>query len=126
MHLTPRYSRHAYAGGEICKREGPVDGKFDDSGTLTKASNRHADPLLAVPMIVEFDHIRCKASDWSVSGFRLETPLPGPKLGDVRSAVPRGRSETGNLRSKPVSGGAQRIVGKMGVALGCCCRRMPQ
>ena len=86
MHLAPRYSRHTYAGGGICKRKGPVDGKFDDSGTLTKASNRHADPLVAVPMIVEFDQVRCKVSEWDVSGFMLETPLPGSKLGDVASA----------------------------------------
>ena len=37
-------------------------------------------------MIVEFDQIRCKASEWDVSGFMLETPLPGSRLGDVASA----------------------------------------
>ena len=37
-------------------------------------------------MIVELDHFRSKASAWSVSGFSLETAVPGLNLGDVRSA----------------------------------------
>src|SRR5437868_5625707 len=75
----------------IFKREGPMDGNLanpesDDSRTLTAASNDHADPRVAVPMIVEFDHIRCKVGEWDLSGFTLETPFPGPRLDDVRSA----------------------------------------
>lgn len=52
--------------------------KFADSG--------HSDPRVTVPMIVEFDSNRCKVSDWNIAGFTLDTPLPGPTLGDVRSA----------------------------------------
>jgi len=57
-----------------------------DSRTLTATRNGHADRRVVVPMIVEFDHIRCKVSEWNVSGFTLETPFTGSKLGDVRSA----------------------------------------
>jgi len=41
---------------------------------------------VSVPMMVEIGNIRRRASDWSVSGFALDKPLPGLKLDDVRTA----------------------------------------
>jgi multidrug resistance efflux pump len=68
-----------------------VDGNLadptpDHSRLLTTSSTSHTDPRVGVPMIVELEHFRSKASAWSVSGFSLETAVPGLKLGDVRSA----------------------------------------
>jgi hypothetical protein len=72
-------------------REDSVDGnsadlKSDVSRALTTASDAHADPRVGVPMIVELEHFRSTASAWSVSGFSLETAVPGLSMGDVRSA----------------------------------------
>ena len=72
-------------------REASVDGnladlKSDVSRALTTAGDAHADPRVGVPMIVELDHFRSTASAWSVSGFSLETAVPGLSIGDVRSA----------------------------------------
>ena len=41
---------------------------------------------MAVPMIVELDGSRCEVSEWNVGGFAPETPLPGPRLKEVRTA----------------------------------------
>src|SRR6516165_5030751 len=39
-----------------------------------------------VPMIVEIDDTRHRASEWKVSGFTLDKPLPALSPGDVRTA----------------------------------------
>ena len=39
-----------------------------------------------VPMIVEIDNTCHSASEWTVSGFALDKPLPGLNSGDVRTA----------------------------------------
>ncbi len=46
----------------------------------------HSDPRVAVPMIVEIDNTRSHVSEWNVSGFALENPLPGLKVEEVRTA----------------------------------------
>lgn len=44
------------------------------------------DLRVAVPMIVEIGNVRRSASEWNVSGFALDKPLPGLNSGDVRTA----------------------------------------
>ena len=39
-----------------------------------------------VPMLVEIDNARQSASEWTVSGFTLDKPLPGMDSGEVRNA----------------------------------------
>jgi len=41
---------------------------------------------VAVPMIVEIGNMRRNVSEWDVSGFALDRPLPGLGSGDVRTA----------------------------------------
>jgi multidrug resistance efflux pump len=43
------------------------------------------DLCVDVPMIVEIDNTRHNASEWNVSGFALDEPLPGLNSGDVRT-----------------------------------------
>ena len=50
------------------------------------AGNHHMELQVAVPMIVELDGTRCEVSAWSVAGFAPKTPLPGPRLQEVRTA----------------------------------------
>jgi biotin carboxyl carrier protein len=50
------------------------------------AGKHHTEPQVAVPMIVELDGTRCEVSAWNVAGFAPETPLPGPRLKEVRTA----------------------------------------
>ena len=51
-----------------------------------RASNNHTEPRVGIPMVVELDGTRCDVGAWSVSGFTLEIPLPGPRLKDVKTA----------------------------------------
>src|SRR5260370_33605651 len=46
----------------------------------------HPDPRLAVPMILEIGNTRCSVSEWNVSGFAVDKPLPGLNSGNVRTA----------------------------------------
>jgi len=55
------------------------------TASSARASNDHTEPRVAIPMVVELDGTRCDVGAWSVSGFTLETPLPGPRLKDVKT-----------------------------------------
>ncbi len=46
----------------------------------------HPDLRVAVPMIVEIGNTRCSVSEWNVSGFAVDKPLPGLNSGNVRTA----------------------------------------
>jgi hypothetical protein len=61
----------------------PHENRIEES---SGARNNHAEPQVAVPMIVELDGTRCEVSEWNVGGFAPETPLPGPRLKEVRTA----------------------------------------
>ena len=52
---------------------------------LALVGNR-PDLRVDVPMIVEIDNVRRSVSEWNVSGFALDKPLPGVNSGDVRTA----------------------------------------
>ena len=49
-------------------------------------ANGRPHPRLNVPMLVEIENSRQNVSEWSVSGFALEKPVPGLNSGDVRNA----------------------------------------
>src|SRR5260370_33197450 len=59
------------------------------------------------------------------AGVELERRLD-PQTGDQLRHVRFSLVETGNLRSKPVGGGTQRIVREMSVSLGRRRGRVPQ
>lgn len=61
-----------------------MDG-IDGREQLTLANDR-PHPRVDVPMLVEIDNAHRSASEWTVSGFVLDKPLPGLNSGDVRTA----------------------------------------
>jgi len=74
-------------------------------------------------------------STWDIAFLQLERDLCAgvelegrlhPRTSDRIRHVRFSLVETGNLRSKPVGGGTQRIVREMSVTLGRCRCRVPQ